>query len=221
MNLSPHQKELINRQLDLVLELNQIHNLTNITDKSKAQDLHINDSLSAVELINGFNNPKKFVDLGSGCGYPGICLSLATGISVDLIESVEKKANCLKSIVSKLKEETRISVINSRIEEYSKDNKNMYDFATARALSSLPSLLELSSPLLKIGGYLIAYKGEFIESELNNAIKICDKLGFVFETNYKYNLSNSIHRLITFKKTHHSKIKLPRRNGLAQKRPVQ
>lgn len=221
MQLSSEQEKILDKQLDLTLKLNQIHNLTNIKDKELAKVLHIEDSLAAFEFISKLNTKNRFVDLGSGSGYPGICLSIVSNISCDLIESITKKADCLKTIISGVGKETSISVINKRIEDYSVNNDKYYDFATARALASLPSLLELASPLISINGYLICYKGDEIEEELDQSLIICKKLGFELFDNITYKLSNGAkHRLIIYKKFSKPTIKLPRRVGLAQKKPL-
>lgn len=213
------KEELYKKHLELVLKANKIHNLTNITSYDEAYIMHVEDSLFSVKEI-GKNNG-KMIDLGSGAGFPGIPLAIKTGFETTLVESVGKKADCLKTFIYELGLQSQIFVSNSRIEDVSLKEKASYKIATARALSSLSSLLELASPLLVNNGILICYKGEDIDNELKAAISIEDKLGMKFVSNREYKLSNGKkHRIVVFNKFSDAKIKLPRKLGLAQKRPL-
>ena len=93
---------------------------------------------------------------------------------------------------------------------------------TARALSSLPSLLELASPLLKVGGSFIALKSEIDADEEEWGKELAPNLGLKLSNKRKLKLSdNETQRVIfTFTKADESKLKLPRRIGLAQKQPL-
>ena len=222
MALSQEQNRLLEKHLELVLEANESTNLTRIDDWEAGKVLHIEDSLEAVKDISSKDNIKNIVDLGSGSGFPGIPLSIATGITTTLVETVRKKADWLKYFVFELNLENQIFVSNKRIEEHSKEKCNFYDIATARALSSLSSLLELASPLLKINGFFIAYKGKDVVEEINCATNIQEKFGFKLIVNRSYTLSNNTeHRIIVFQKYKNSSINLPRKYGFAQKKPFQ
>lgn len=211
--------KLLLKHLDLVLEANKNTNLTNIKDKEEAKVLHIEDSLASLDFIKQING--DIVDIGSGAGYPGIPLSILTGKNTTLIETVGKKAKWLKFFISELGIESHTFVINDRIEQVSKDNQKRYTIVTARALSSLSSLLELASPLLKENGYLICYKSLDIDEEFNKAKNIEKKLGFKLHKKVLYKLiNNNTRQLIIYKKVRDSEIKLPRKFGFAQKKPL-
>lgn len=219
MGISSEQSALLNMHLDLVLRKNEQINLTTITSKKEAQILHIEDSLAALPELE--NVTGEVLDMGSGAGYPGIPISIATGFKTTLVETVGKKADCLKSFVQELSLQTQISVSNKRIEELAVERPDFYSVATARALSSLPSLLELASPLLKINGLLVCYKGFNIEEELSAALNIKEKLGFKMISNREYSLSNGTkHRIVAFQKIKDAELKLPRKLGFAQKKPL-
>lgn len=162
------------------------------------------------------------VDLGSGGGYPGIPLAIMSGRKTTLCETVGKKADCLKSFVEELKLESMISVSNCRAEELAVEKPNFYAAASARALSSLSSLLELAAPLLMTKGLLICYKSLSIDEELDAANKITEKLGFKHISSRVYTLSDkeTKHQIILYQKIADSSVKLPRKLGLAQKRPL-
>lgn len=218
MEISKEQYALMNKHLDLVLQANKSINLTSITNEAEAYVLHIEDSLAAVPELENVDG--EIVDMGSGGGFPGIPLSIVLNNKFTLVETVGKKADCLKTFISELRMGAKISVSNQRLEELADEKRNYYAGATARALSSLPSLLELASPLLKVGGLLVCYKGANYEEELNNAMAIKDKLGFELESNREYTLEDDIvHRIITFKKINEAAVKLPRKLGFAQKKP--
>lgn len=214
-------KELIDKHLELVLEANKVHNLTRITNKKEAQIFHIEDSLEALQEINKM--PEGLLaDIGSGPGYPGIPIAIYTNRHVDLVESVSKKCDCLESFINKLNISSNVFVINKRIEELSIEHPNQYTIITARALSSLSSLLELASPLLKTDGFLVCYKGNDINKEIPDEKKVEEKLGMKFISNRKYILSDNktIHRILVYKKINTATIKLPRKIGFAQKKPI-
>ena len=108
-----------------------------------------------------------------------------------------------------------------RIEDLAKDQPENFSVITARALSSLSSLLELASPLLKINGHLICYKSQDIDDELMHAKTVCNKFGMKFIEVQNFTLSDGVtHRsIVVFEKTSKPSISLPRRVGMAQKKP--
>ena len=218
MKINKEQYALMEKHLDLVLQANKSINLTSITDEADGKVHHIEDSLAA--LLELENIKGEFVDMGSGGGFPGIPLSIALNKKFTLVETVGKKADCLETFISHLNICSKVSVSNCRLEEIADKRRNYYSAATARALSSLSSLMELASPLLKTDGLLICYKGVNCEEEFNNAIEVKDKLGYRFISNREYSLSDGVkHSIITFQKVYEAKVKLPRKFGFAQKKP--
>ena len=108
-----------------------------------------------------------------------------------------------------------------RIEDLAKERKGQFSVLTARALSSLPSLMELASPLLKKGGRLICYKAQPTDEEVENALGIQELVGLRLECDQTFRLSDgSTRRIFVFEKTGAPRIKLPRRIVLAQKDPL-
>ena len=97
-----------------------------------------------------------------------------------------------------------------------------FSVATARALAKLSVLMELSSPLLKKGGVLICYKAQLSDEELDNALRLQSYLGMKLKSDRDFLLSdNGTHRrIIVFEKVKQPGLKLPRRVGLAQKKPL-
>lgn len=211
---------LIERHLDLVISANETTNITRITSKEEARILHIEDSLSGLEELNA--SPEgKYADMGSGAGYPGIPLAIMTGRATTLIESVGKKARLLSEFSEKLGLGNTVSVYSGRVEELSHEKGNAFAVITARALSQLPSLLELAAPLLMIGGRLVCYKAHIDQSEFDSACALHQKLGLHLVSDREFYLSDgsTYRRLVVFEKEHEPSVSLPRRNGMAQKKP--
>lgn len=215
------EQRLIQQHLKLVLYANNTHNLTRITSSVEAQVLHIEDSLVAFPEMK--NAPKgKYADIGSGGGFPGIPLAIVTHRNTLLVDSVKKKIFVLSKIINELKIEDQIGVYAGRIEDLSLLYPATFSVLTARALSSLPSLLELASPLLTDSGQLICYKANVKEQEINNALSLKEKLGMRLLSNREVLLSDNMTQrsIYVFEKYKEAEISLPRRVGLAQKRPL-
>lgn len=207
-----------------ILEINKSLNLTAIRDFDDSLLLHLEDSLVAKpEVENSIEG--QYLDLGCGGGFPGVPLGVATNRKSTLIDSRSKKIKAvdraiLKSGVDRFCEfETQAT----RIEDFSKQNKDKFAVVSARALSSLTSILELASPLLKIGGTLICLKAKIDKEELKCANSIKDVLGFSDFKIRSFTLSDGVtfREVLSVNKIKNSKLKLPRRNGLAQNSPLE
>lgn len=213
-------QEVIQKYLDALLKVNESINLTRITNDSDTHLLHIEDSLSGLNELNAAPEG-LYGDLGSGGGFPGVPLAITSGRETLLVDSVQKKMRAVQSILEELDIDERISTYGGRIEDLALERKNQFAVLTARALAPLPSLLELASPLLMIDGELICYKAP-LESELNDALSIQEKFGFELKSKREFTLSdNQTNRcILVFKKIKEASLKLPRRVGLAQKKPL-
>lgn len=212
---------LVYEYLDEVLKINQIMNLTRITDMNEASILHIEDSLSVLQEMN--EAPEGlYGDMGSGGGFPGVPLAIQTKRKTVLIDSVKKKMHAVQEILVKLGLTDQITTYSGRIEELAMEQGGHFSVLTARALSSLPSLLELASPLLKQEGELICLKAQIDETEENQAKDIEDITGMRLIQKRSFHLSDetTYRTIIVFEKFKESQITLPRRIGLAQKRPL-
>lgn len=220
-SLSEDKQMLITKHLELVLEINKQVNLTRITSYDDALTLHVEDSLSALPEITSAPDG-LYGDLGSGGGYPGIPLAIATGRNTVLIDSVKKKTAQLDNIIEQLGLKGQVSTCSERIEELSLSRPTSFSLLTARALSSLSSLLELSVPLLQIGGYLVCYKASVEDMELESAIHLEEVLGMKLVKTREFLLTDETTRrmILVFEKIGIPTIKLPRKKGMAQKRPL-
>jgi 16S rRNA (guanine527-N7)-methyltransferase len=122
---------------------------------------HLLDSLAMQPFVRDIGT---LADLGTGPGLPGIPLAMARpGLQVSLVESNGKKARFLREAVRQLKL-GNASVVESRIEAF--DAPGRFDAITARALATLPLILELGGHLLKADGRLLAMKGVLPADEI-------------------------------------------------------
>lgn len=212
---------LMQRYLDSILEANKVTNLTRITDGEQARLLHIEDSLVGLPEVNEAPTG-LYGDLGSGGGFPGVPLALATGRKTLLVDSVKKKMAIVQSALDDLSLSEQISTSSERIEDLPMEYKEKFAVLTARALSKLVSLIELASPLLKKGGRLVCYKAQLSSEELEEALAVQDLVGMKMISQREICLSDgeTTRTIVVFEKIGKSRIKLPRRIGLAQKQPL-
>ena len=147
--------------LALLLRRNRTYNLTAVRDPEEMVTKHLLDSLAMQPFVRGLHT---LADLGTGPGLPGIPLAVTTpALQVTLVESNGKKARFLREAARQLKL-GNASVVESRIEAF--DAPGRFDAITARALATLPLILELGGHLLKPEGRLLAMKGVVPEDEI-------------------------------------------------------
>ena len=147
--------------LALLARWNATYNLTAIRDPREMLVKHLLDSLAMQPFVRGLDT---LADLGTGPGLPGIPLAIATpSLQVTLVESNGKKARFLREAVRQLGL-ANASVVESRIESWRPDRP--VDAITARALATLPLILELGGHLPGPGGRLLAMKGTVPAEEI-------------------------------------------------------
>jgi len=211
------------KHLEAVLQHNQTINLTSIADLEAGKVFHIEDSLAVVPEIQGAP-AGPMADLGSGAGYPGVPLALASGRHTTLLESNKKKAHFLQGFLASNSLLEQIKVRAARSEEVAQDSPEAFAVVTARAVASLPVLLELAAPLLMTGGHFVALKGRPDAEELERAAVAAEKLSMRLVSTREYNLhyqQDENQRLVlVYEKTGQASISLPRRPGMASKRPL-
>lgn len=210
--------DLLQRHLELVIEANKTTNITRISTWDEGMLLHVQDSLIGLtELNEAPNGP--YADIGSGAGYPGIPLAIESGRETLLVDSVGKKTAILDQFIRELHLDN-VQTYTGRIEDFAIDKPGYFSVVTARALSRLSVLMELSSPLLKKGGRLICYKALVDSEELDHALELQGKLNMKLVSDRTTMLVDHRRRILCFEKMGKPKIKLPRKMGFAQKRPL-
>ena len=216
-----HETPLALTHLKAVLKQNRTMNLTSIRDIEAGKVLHIEDSLAVLpEIMAAPEGP--MADLGSGAGFPGIPLALTTKRKTTLIEANQKKSRFLQEFLEKHSLTGCISVVALRSEDLARLHPATFAVITARAVSELPVLLELAAPLLITGGQFVALKGRIDKEELRRGKLAADKLGLkeVCVRNYTLSDGTSHRCVLVFEKQGESKVVVPRRPGMAAKRPL-
>lgn len=194
------------------------HNLISSNTKETFEIKHIEDILIPLSKINV---GEKNIDIGTGGGIPGVILSIFFDESNwILLDSIYKKVNEISTFVSQLNL-NNVSLVYERVENYAKNNLEVFDSVFFRAVARTDICLEYAYPLLKEKGKIYIYKGPSFLSEKKYWENACNILGVKFIKSIEYNLSdNSNRNLLIFEKQRQSKINLPRKNGIAKKRPV-
>ena len=221
INASQEACDALERHLAFVIEANERVQLTTIKDLEEGKRLHILDSLTCLSEVNkSLEGP--LLDMGTGGGFPGIPLAIVTGRKVSLLDSIKKKLAQLEELLSSDEAYSNISLKPVRAEELAGIEAEKYAVITARALSSLPSVIELASPLLTLGGSLIALKGNLSDEELSRGDIAAALVGLKRVSLRRFELPDTHDKrtIVVYKKVKKSKRKLPRRVGLAQKQPL-
>jgi len=204
-----------------VLKANATINLTAITDPATALRLHVLDSLTAVPEITA-SPAGRLCDIGTGAGFPGVPLALASGRETLLLDSVGKKMRVLQEFLDEAGLTPPIRTHVGRAEDLALLSPAAFSVVTTRAVSQLASLVELAAPLLSRGGHLIALKGPVSADEVragSEAARLCG-LELVGIRRISLPEGNESRSIVTFAATGAPRLKLPRRNGLAQSKPL-
>ena len=213
--LTTYEKEL--------LEWNQKFNLTAIRDSDSIRTKHFLDSFSCV-LAWKASPPNQLIDVGTGAGFPGIPLKiLYPNLKLTLVESVGKKAMFCQHIVRVLGLE-HVEVIQSRAEELGQKSKHRetYEWAVARAVANLNVLSEYLLPLVKVGGRMLAQKGESGPAEAQSAEEAMRILGGKLAQLIPVNLPGVAddRYLVVAEKVAATPPKYPRKPGIPMKQPL-
>lgn len=220
-HITEEMAALMQSHLELVIEANKTTNLTRIDSLEDGMLLHVEDSLVGLEEC--LSAPEgMYADLGTGGGFPGITIAIATGRITKLVDTRRKKTAILDGITEKLGLTDRVSTYTGRIEEMALEYPKAFSLITARALARLSVLLEFASPLLKQGGRLVCYKAQVSDEELGHALEVQRTLGMNLVSQRSVYLSDggTFRTILSFEKIGNPRIKLPRPVSFAQKKPL-
>ena len=206
----------------LLLEKNQVMNLTAIRDEAGVARLHMLDSAA---LLNwGDFEGKTLLDVGTGAGLPGLPLKiLVPSLQVTLLDSLNKRVDWLNEVCAQLGLEG-IQAVHARAEEQAlvKSWRDGFDIVTARAVAELRLLCELCLPFVKVGGVFLAMKSVDSQDELDQAAHCIKMLGGRVEPVMDYPVPGAgvTHRLIPIRKVAPTLKGYPRRWAKIQKNPL-
>ncbi len=221
-DLNEHKLSQLEDYMFFTLQENEKFNLTAHKDIDSFIIKNILDSLLLVKFIDFDISNKTVIDIGSGAGLPGIPLAIFyPNTKFYLLEPIKKRANFIEQVKQKLNLEN-VTVINGRAEEIFKENDLRFDFATARAVANLSILLELTIPLLKVGGIFMCYKGSNYENELTSSFSALNKLfsSTLLVDNCVLPFSKELRSFIFFKKDKETPNTYPRSYSLIKKKPL-
>ena len=168
---------------ELQIKIEELNNKTNLTRLIDGDDYWISqvfDSIWPFKIITDINfDNKKFLDIGSGCGFPGLAYAITHPRSeIYLIDSSKKKTDALKILIKSINFRNNIHVINDRIENLAHQSlmRNSFNIATTRAVSNPSTVSEYILPMLKKEGLGILYCGKWNEEESKNLDKTLEIL---------------------------------------------
>ncbi len=178
LRLSPRQVAALQRYENELLDWNSRMNLTAIRDSEGIRTKHFLDSYTC---LNAWKDtpPTSLVDIGTGAGFPGIPLKiLYPGMRLTLVDSIGKKVEFCRHVVQVLGLE-KVEVLKARAEELgqAKAHREKYDWAVARAVAHLDILVEYLLPLVRVGGSVLAQKGESGPAEAHASERAIRLLG--------------------------------------------
>jgi 16S rRNA (guanine527-N7)-methyltransferase len=215
IDLEPAARETMERYVALFLERNAAMNLSSARD-AEAVAGHVRDSLSIAPFVS-----TPLVDIGSGGGFPALPLVIATGCRATLIESTGKKARFLLETVRAL--DLPVDVRAERAEDAAHDSllRGRFASATARAVASVPVVLELTVPFLEVGGLAVLQRGRIDARERVAAADAALVLGARIEDEVALDpSSDGERRVLLVRKTAPTSARFPRRAGIPAKRPL-
>jgi len=217
-SLSPAQRRDLETVLALLAE--ERASVSSVVDQ-RAWKVHVEDSLTGLEVPE-LRSACRIADVGAGAGFPGLVLAVALpDAHVDLIESVGRKT----AFITRAAESAGIpnaAAVNARAEDVARgEARETYDIVTSRAVGRLSTLAELASPLLRQDGLLIAWKGKRDPEEELQLQNASEALAMtpeqILDVGHR---AGSEHRhLHVIRKTAPTPPNLPRKSGLAKKRP--
>ena len=211
---------------ELLREWNKKINLTRLVDGDDFWISQIYDSLLPFQEELQF--PKlshKYIDVGSGCGFPGIAIAIAMPNSfVTLLDSSSKKTTFLKEVSKEIGLSSRISVITERAESAGKEKifRGAFDYAIARAVAPASVVAEYLVPFLNSRGQALIYKGTWEEKEQQVLKKALTKLNAEIKHTHQSILPDSrgIRNIIRISSTKKCPNQYPRSIGKPKKQPL-
>ena len=214
--------EKLSKYGKLLLEQNQVMNLTAIRDEAGVARLHMLDC--AALLLCADLEGRTLIDVGTGAGFPGLVLKiLVPSLQVTLLDSLGKRVDWLARTAQALGLEG-VTCLHARAEEQAlvRGFRDAFDFASARAVADLRLLCELSLPFVRPGGTFLAMKSVDSGAELEGAAHAVKLLGGRVDPPFDYAVPGTgiTHRVLPIRKVAPTLKGYPRRWARIQKEPL-
>jgi len=222
-------KEEINMFQDLQIKIKELNNKTNLTRLIDGDDYWVSQVFDSIWPFKTFPNinfdNKKFLDIGSGCGFPGLAYAITHPISeIYLIDSSKKKTDALKSLIKEMNFQNTIHIINDRIENFAHKSsmRNNFNIATTRAVSNPSTVAEYILPMLKKEGIGVLYCGKWCDEDRKNLDKTLEILEGKFKEKKMILLprSKGIRNIILIQPKNFCPEIYPRKVGKPAKNPL-
>lgn len=217
--LSEHQLKQLDRYAELLVEWNEVMNLTAITDPQEIEVKHFLDCLITSKHLNG---SESIIDVGTGAGFPGVVLKIACpDIKLCLLDSLDKRLNFLDNVLKEIGASAQL--IHARAEDagHFAELRESFDAATARAVAPLNILCEYCMPFVKECGRFIALKGSAADEELTAAANAIKETGGTLTVRKDYTLPDGSERtVLEIAKTSSTPERYPRRAPAIKKKPL-
>lgn len=231
----------------LLLEQNQVMNLTAITEPEEVARLHFLDSAAVLTWGKAGENGgrphgaaptppsptgepstwlagKTLVDVGTGAGFPGLVLKiLEPSLSLTLVDSLGKRVAWLERVCEALSLDG-VQCLHARAEELALEPgfRDAFDVSTSRAVASFPLLCELCLPYVRPGGVFLAMKSVDSAAEVQSGLSAVKKLGgrLLEPVDYPIPGGDVTHRIVGVEKASPTPKGLPRSWGKIKKAPL-
>lgn len=217
IKLSQDKADKLLKLYEFLVEYNQNVNLTAITDFEEVVVKHFIDSVLPFSMINIKEN-SSFIDVGTGAGFPSIPLMIVRpDLKGTLLEALKKRCVFLEKACELTGVDAK--VIHGRAEDYAKEKREAFDFATARAVAAMPVLCEYCIPYVKTGGRFIALKS--VNEDETRCEKAVNVLGGKIAEIKDYTITNGDNRrLFIIDKVSQTPTKYPRNPSMIKKKPL-
>jgi 16S rRNA (guanine527-N7)-methyltransferase len=203
----------------LLAEANERVRIVGPSDENVIYEEHIKDAVAGCRLLDAFPPGSRFADIGTGGGIPGtVWCVLRPDIEGVMADSVGKKIKIAREISVALGLRNAMFV-NARSEELAAREREAFDAASARAVADARVMAEYLTPLVKVGGILIAFKGVKVHEEIDLPAPLWRKLGLGMPSLAPYSISGKKLYLLTWKKIAPSPARFPRKPGEAKRDP--
>lgn len=208
---------------EMLIQWNQVMNLTAITEYEEVVIRHFLDSLASVQVCD-FNRVEKVIDIGTGAGFPGIPLKIAfPNLKVVLLDSLNKRVKFLNQVTEELGL-SGVEAIHGRAEDYArqKEYRESFDVCVSRAVANLSTLSEYCLPYVKVGGSFVSYKSGKVQEEVLAASHAVELLGGSPARVVKFRLPDTDmeRSFVIVEKDKKTPARFPRKAGMPGKEPL-
>ncbi|MCD7709336.1 MAG: 16S rRNA (guanine(527)-N(7))-methyltransferase RsmG [Clostridiales bacterium] len=221
VSVSEEQQELFSRFYGLIIVKNRMMNLTKITEPEEVAEKHFLDSIALAGVID-LSGRHSLLDMGTGAGFPGVPLKITfPKLKITLADSLHKRIIFLQETIAELGF-SGVELVHGRAEDLARMDgyREKFDIVVSRAVASLPTLVELCMPFVKVHGKFIAYKGGDCDEEIDSAKNAIALLGGEIAEIRNFTLGEAGRTFVVVDKVKKTDAHYPRRAGLPGKRPL-